>query len=148
VTDLDLRGAGQGGHGASGGPPDVTGPAAVAARLPFALSAPARLVGLPRREVRLVQLGGEQGALVTYGAGLGGIAVLQQPAAPGDQSRRAGRGGGPGGLALPKVSIDGTDGQELATALGTLVRFERGGVQYTIVGSIPPAAAEAAARAL
>jgi hypothetical protein len=46
------------------------------------------------------------------------------------------------------VSIDGTSGQELATALGTLVRFERGGVQYTIVGSVPPAAAEAAARAL
>jgi outer membrane lipoprotein-sorting protein len=155
VTDLDLRG--QGAHGAPGprrglaGPQGVTGPAAVAAALPFKLSAPATLVGLPRGEVRLVQMGGEQGALVTYGAGLGGIAVLQQPAEPGGAQQQPGsgrRGGGLGGLALPKVSIDGTDGQELATALGTVVRFQRDGVQYTIVGSVPPSAAEAAARAL
>ena len=37
---------------------------------------------------------------------------------------------------------------ELATALGTMVRFERSGVQYTVIGSVPPSAAEAAARAL
>jgi len=42
----------------------------------------------------------------------------------------------------------GADGQELATALGTMVRFTRGGVQYTVIGSVPPNAAEAAARAL
>ena len=37
---------------------------------------------------------------------------------------------------------------ELATALGTVLRFDRGGVRYTVIGSVPPAAAEAAARAL
>ena len=43
--------------------------------------------------------------------------------------------------ALPSVSIGGTTGHELATALGTVVTFTRDGVSYTVLGSIPPAAA-------
>lgn len=124
---------------------DVTGAAAVRRALPFELSAPERLAGLPRRLIRLVDLGGTKGALVTYGEHLGAIAVLEQPAgAPG--SERAGGEDSP--LPLPEVSIGGTVGQELATALGTVVRFERDGVRYTVLGSVPPAAAEAAARGL
>ena len=53
-----------------------------------------------------------------------------------------------GGLSLPKVSINGARGEELDTALGTVLRFSRGGVDYVVIGSVPPAAAEAAARAL
>jgi hypothetical protein len=49
---------------------------------------------------------------------------------------------------LPTVSIGGSTGQELATALGTVIRFTRGHVSYTVLGSVTPAAAEAAARAL
>ena len=52
------------------------------------------------------------------------------------------------GLSLPTVSINGATGQELDTALGTVVRFTRGGVTYTVIGSVPAAAAEAAARGL
>jgi outer membrane lipoprotein-sorting protein len=149
VTTVDLGGAAKD-HGAAGADPSratdaPADPKQVAAQLPFALSAPASLVGLPRHDVRAVDLDGEKGALVTYGAGLGGIAVLEQAAKPADTTAGSSEGKQ---LALPKVSIDGTSGQELATALGTLVRFERGGVQYTLVGSVPPAAAEAAARAL
>jgi outer membrane lipoprotein-sorting protein len=126
---------------------DVTGAKAVAAKLPFALKAPDTLVGLPRQEVRLLGLDGEQGALVTYGAGLGGIAVVQTAAKPAGE-RPAPRGERRG-LALPKISIPGTTGgQELATALGTAVTFERDGVRYTILGSVTPQAAEAAARGL
>ena len=36
----------------------------------------------------------------------------------------------------------------LATPLGTALRFERGGVAYAVIGSVPPATAEAAARGL
>ena len=54
----------------------------------------------------------------------------------------------PGGSSLPKISINGASGQELDTALGTVLRFQRGGVDYTVLGSVPPTAAEAAARAL
>jgi outer membrane lipoprotein-sorting protein len=130
----------------------VTG-ADVAKQLTFPLQDPATLVGLPRKEVRLVEVGSDKGALVTYGAGLGGIAVLQEPAAsaaPADTPaapRR--RHHGEDQLSLPEISIaPGVSGQELSTALGTVVRFQRNGVQYTVVGSVPASAAEAAARAL
>jgi outer membrane lipoprotein-sorting protein len=147
VTTIDLGGSAAKDHQGAGDP--ATDPKTVAAGLPFALSAPATLVGLPRHDVRPVDAGGGKAALVTYGAGLGGIAVLEQAAPAHDPAAPSGGGGGGDrGLALPKVSIGGIDGQELATALGTVVRFERGGVQYTIIGSVPPAAAEAAARAL
>jgi hypothetical protein len=84
---------------------------------------------------------------VTYGANLGGIAVIEQkggaptaaPKTSGDHHH---------GLSLPTVSINGATGTELDTALGTMVRFTRGGVAYTVVGSVPAAAADAAARAL
>lgn len=144
-VDMGGRPAGPRAHGAA---PDVTGVKAVGAKLPFALRAPTTLVGLPRRDVRLVSMDGRQGALVTYGAGLGGIAVVQAPAAPAGRPAPAPRRDRQG-LQLPRISIPGTTGgQELATALGTVVTFQRGGVQYTILGSVTPQAAEAAARGL
>jgi hypothetical protein len=94
--------------------------------------------------VRLASVNSSKAALVTYGKGLGGIAVLEQPAkkSSGNSSGRDITG------SLPSVSIDGTTGHELATALGTVLTFDRAGVSYTVIGSIPPAAAEAAARGL
>jgi hypothetical protein len=124
----------------------VTGVDAVAKAVPFTLKAPGTLAGLPRHEVRLLDWHGNPAALVLYGQNLGGIAVIEQkadatkPAAP-----KTGHGDKPG-LSLPTVSINGVTGQELGTALGTIVQFTRGGVAYTIVGSVPTAAAEAAAR--
>ena len=52
------------------------------------------------------------------------------------------------GLTLPTVNIDGATGSELATALGTIVTFDRAGVSYFVAGSVPPLAAENAARGL
>lgn len=127
----------------------IHGAAAVAKHLPFTLVAPSTLVGLPRRSVNLLDWAGHPAALVTYGQNLGGIAVIEQ--SPSAQSAKSGAqksGGEHHGLSLPTVSINGTTGQELDTALGTLVRFTRGAVAYTVVGSVPPAAADAAARAL
>jgi hypothetical protein len=46
------------------------------------------------------------------------------------------------------VSIHGATGTELPTAIGTVLRFTRKGVTYTVLGSVPPAAAELAAKAL
>ena len=125
----------------------VTGADAVGKAVPFTLKAPERLAGLPRHEVRLLDSHGHPAALVLYGRNLGGIVVIEEradqaaskPAAP----KREGDGAG---LSLPTVSINGVTGQELGTALGTIVRFTRGDVAFTIVGSVPPAAAEAAAR--
>ena len=129
----------------SKGDAPVTGLNAVEQQTSFQITAPQALAGLPQNEVRLIQSGNDAGALVTYGQGLGGIAVLEQPA---DAKSANSAGGDQGQLQLPKVQINGVQGDELDTALGTLLRFQRGGVQYTVVGSVPPAAAEAAARDL
>jgi outer membrane lipoprotein-sorting protein len=129
----------------------LTGLSAVAKALPFKLIAPATLVGLPRHSVARLDWGGQAGALVTYGRGLGAIAVIEHAAGAAGSSRGSSSGGSmsaTGGLSLPTVSIDGATGHELDTALGTMLTFTRGGVDYTVLGSVPPTAAEAAARAL
>jgi outer membrane lipoprotein-sorting protein len=130
---------------------EVTGVRAVASQASFKLVAPTTLVGLPRQSASLLEMSGQNGALITYGHGLGEIAVVEQPAtASSSQNLNPSNGNGDqaGGLALPSVSINGTTGQELDTALGTVVRFTRGGVSFTVLGSVPPYAADAAARAL
>jgi hypothetical protein len=142
VVKIDVPAGGQGMRGRGRA---IAGVSAVAKRLTFSLSAPATLVGLPRREVRLLDWKGKPAALALYGRNLGGIAVLEQPAGSAGQIGGTGRHAD---LSLPTVSIGGATGQELDTALGTLIRFQRGGVAYTVVGSVPPAAAEAAARGL
>jgi len=128
---------------------DVIGVAAVAKHLSFPLLAPKKLVGLPRQSVALLDWGGSPAALVSYGQNLGGIAVIEQTADSAKSAAPQSKNGGEHrGLNLPTVSINGTTAQELDTALGTMVRFTRGGVTYTVVGSVPPAAADLAARAL
>lgn len=123
----------------------VTGLDAVQHRTSFPLSAPPSLAGMERDQVRLVSSGSDTGALVTYGKGLGGIAVLELPA----KQTASGEGDEAGGLRLPSVTIGGTTkGEELETPLGTLIRFRREGVDYTVVGSVTPAVAREAAQGL
>ena len=126
-----------------GNPTSVHGLAAVQRRVGFPISAPATLAGLPRREVSLVRFGSENGAVVTYGQGLGAILVFQEKSSGGQGAPK-----GRGDLRLPAINIDGVTGSELATALGTVVTFDRNGVSYTVGGSVPPLAAENAARGL
>jgi outer membrane lipoprotein-sorting protein len=117
----------------------VEGLEAVQRRLDFDLTAPDELAGLPRRRVELVSFDGAKGAMTVYGDGLGTIAVFQY---------RDDHGGGLRDLDLPEVNIDGLTGKELATALGTAVSFQRGGVAYLVAGLVPPVSAENAARGL
>jgi outer membrane lipoprotein-sorting protein len=134
VVDL-----GSGAHAADqgSGTPAVTGLGAVQAAAGFPVVAPDTLVGLQRRDVRLV---GGKTALVLYGEGLGGIVLVER------QSDTASGGGQLG--ALPSVSLDGLTAHELATPLGTVLEWQSGGTAYVLAGSLPPAAAEAAARAV
>jgi hypothetical protein len=120
----------------------VSGLQAVEAAAGFRVLAPDTLVGLPRKDVRLVGGADSRAALVVYGQDLGAIVVVERKAdlaAPNT-----------GGLlsSLPAVSLDGHTGHELATQLGTVIEWQRDGVAYVLAGSLPPAAAEAAARAL
>ncbi len=140
-------------HAAKGRHADVTGPAAVQAKLPFTLAAPNTLAGLPRQSVQLLNWGGHPAALATYGQGLGGIAVIEQAASGSQTQSQSGSSSGPdngrAGLSLPAITIKhNVSGQELATALGTVLRFTSGSVSYTVLGSVPPIAAEAAAKQL
>jgi hypothetical protein len=129
--------------GEHGKPQEIVGKDAVAAAVDFQLDAPDSLAGLPQNEVRGIEVDGKTAALATYGEGLGGIAVIES-------KTEAGQAGdsGAGDFSLPKISINGVQGEELDTALGTVLRFSRDGVDYVVLGSVPPAAAEAAARAL
>jgi hypothetical protein len=120
----------------------VRGVRAVQRQLDFPLAAPDELAGLPRKRVELVSFDSHNGAMSIYGAGLGTIAVFQYEAKD-DPTRDKQRD-----LNLPEVNIDGLTGKELATALGTVVTFERDGVAYVVAGLVPPVAAENAARGL
>lgn len=126
------------GTDAHGRPTRVHGVEAVQKRLSFELSAPKELAGLPRTDVRLVDAGGKPAALSVYGEGMGAILVLQREAGPQGKSE----------FKLPEINIDGATGSELATPLGTVVTFQRNGVSYIVLGSVPPVAAENAARGL
>lgn len=130
---------------AHGEPSHLEGLAAVQRSVDFQLDAPASLAGLPRAGVSGIEVEGETAALATYGKGLGGIAVIESKSEPGEGGESAESAEG---LSLPKISINGVNGEELDTALGTVLKFSRGGVDYIVAGSVPPAAAEAAARAL
>jgi outer membrane lipoprotein-sorting protein len=124
----------------------VTGLEAVQQQTSFPIAAPQTLAGLPQNEVRLIQSGKDAGALVTYGQGLGGIAVIERPADPSQSPSTS--SGDQGQLTLPTVSVNGAQGEELDTALGTMVRFARNGVEYTVLASAPPSTVQTAARAL
>jgi outer membrane lipoprotein-sorting protein len=129
----------------------VTGVAAVQAKLPFTLAAPDQLAGLPRQQVWLAgHDASDPAAVVTYGQGLGGIVVVEHKAKAGESSPLDGSAGGHRGhdLQLPAIDINGATGHELATALGTVLTFQRAGVDYVVAGSIPAQSAETAARQL
>jgi len=134
----------------------MRGLAAVRGSLSFPLAAPARLAGRRRTGVSAVRFRRASGALVSYGRGLDAIAVIEAPAG-GRSAATAGLAAGFGshggagsvdGVPLPSVSIDGVRGRELQTALGTVISFARAGVDYTVMGSVRPAVALAAARGL
>ncbi len=127
-----------------GKPREIVGEQAVSDAVDFELDAPDSLAGLPRNEVRAIAVDGKSAALVGYGEGLGGILVIESKSEPGAAEEDP----GPQGFELPKVQINGVEGVELDTALGTALQFTRDGIDYIVLGSVPPAAAEAAARAL
>jgi outer membrane lipoprotein-sorting protein len=122
---------------------DATDPAntggldAVQAAVDFPVAAPDTLVGLPRQRVALA---GKNAALVIYGHGLGAILVVERKA---DGSKANGMT-----AALPTVALNGVTAHELATQLGTVLEWQQGGRSFVLAGSLPPAAAESAAREL
>jgi outer membrane lipoprotein-sorting protein len=158
VIDVNPRGDADEARDEHGKPRKIEGIDKVREAVDFDLAAPDQLAGLPRQEVGLVETDKAQGAVVTYGEGLGAIVVIQKPITAEDRKHEAGAAQRPqtegdrererDSLQLPTVNIDGATGTELATALGTVVTFERDGIEYVVAGSVPPQAAEQAARDL
>jgi outer membrane lipoprotein-sorting protein len=120
----------------------ITGPKQVAARVSFPLNSPASVNGLGLRKVKL---DGPDSALLLYGHGLGTIAVIESRASG---TSGAGSSSSLDGLSLPTHSVAGATATVLSTPLGTVLRFTKGGVGYTVVGSVTAAGAESAAGAL
>ena len=142
IVDLSSHDSGS---GSDAGASPVTGLAAVQAAAPFPVVAPDTLVGLPRQDIRLVGPADSRSVVVVYGEGLGAIVVVERKQ---DLSAPKQHGGSSGLDALPTVSLDGVTAHELSTQLGTVLSWDAGGVSYILAGSVPTAAAEAAARAL
>jgi hypothetical protein len=129
----------------------IVGVAAVSRHVSFKLAAPSKLAGLTRQSVTLTGSGQRSGALLVYGQNLGGVAVIEEPATATSARQinlSSGSGDHANGIALPTFSVRGATAQELDTALGTFVRFTSGGVTYTVIGSVAPRVARAAARGL
>jgi outer membrane lipoprotein-sorting protein len=125
------------------------GLAAVRAAVPFTLDAPASLAGMALDEVRGAQVNGQAAALITYGEGLGGIAVIESAAkADGDTAKQPAEAAGGFLGELPKVALAGASATELPTPLGTLLSFERTGVGYVLAGSVTPTTLQEAAKGL
>jgi hypothetical protein len=137
VVDLSSAVPGADQSNTGGDQAKVTGLDAVQAAVDFQVAAPDTLVGLPRQHVGLA---GENAALVIYGHGLGAIVLVERKA----------DGAKAGGMtaALPTVVLNGVTAHELATQLGTVLAWQQGGRSFVLAGSLPPAAAESAAREL
>jgi len=98
------------------------------------------LAGMKLHKVHSFSVRGHQAVLLVYGRGLGSVLVLEQRADPSTQQDMLSQ--------LPAVTVGSVRGHELSTTLGSVVRFTRGGVTYTIVGSQRPSTILQAARAL
>jgi outer membrane lipoprotein-sorting protein len=109
-------------------------------KLPFTVNAPKTLAGRKRSGVRVLH---GNVALVRYGRDLNGLLVVEKAAKPEKTS-----GARHGQLELPTVDVNGATAKVLDTPLGSVVTFERGGISYTVLGSVHAADAEAAARGL
>jgi outer membrane lipoprotein-sorting protein len=110
--------------------------------LPFAVSAPDTLADRKRSGVRKVRIGGQRAALIRYGRDLDALLVIEKAAKPGQEQGRRGH------IELPTADINGATAKVIDTPLGSIVTFERGGISYTVLGSVPAEVTTAAARGL
>ena len=107
-------------------------------RLGFKVSAPKTLAGRKRTGMRTHG----RVAVIRYGKDLNGLLVIEKKAKPETQSQSNHH------VEFPTVDINGATAKVIDTPLGSVVTFQRNGVQYTVLGSVHAAVTEAAARGL
>src|SRR3954471_21768596 len=113
--------------------------ARAARKLPFKVSAPKTLAGRKRSGLRVLH---GRVALVRYGRNLDGLLVVEKAAKPESQTSQNHH------LEFPTVDVNGATAKVIDTPLGSVVTFQRNGVQYTALGSVHASVAETAARGL
>jgi hypothetical protein len=106
-------------------------------------------------EIRVAE---SDGVVQTYGEGWGTVALVQKPdrePESADQSQvdsdREANGEGDGRdeqLQIPTVDLGGVEAKEISTPIGTSLSWSANGVSYSLVGSVPAAELEEAARGL
>ncbi len=114
------------------------------------------------RELTEIRVPGSDGVVLTYGSGWGSVVLVQKPdreldrePESADESRedsgretddRDGRGEQ---LQVPTVDLGGgVEAREISTPIGTGLSWSANGVSYSLVGSVPAAELEEAARGL
>ena len=81
-------------------------------------------------------------AVIRYGKDLNGLLVIEKKAKSETQSQSSHH------VEFPTVDVNGATAKVIDTPLGSVVTFQRGGVQYTVLGSVHSEVTEAAARGL
>ena len=111
------------------------------------------------RELAEIRVAGSDGVIQTYGEGWGSVVLVQKPDQEpenADQSQedsgREANGEDDGRdeqLQVPTVDLGGgVEAKEISTPIGTGLSWSANGVSYSLVGSIPAAELEEAARGL
>jgi hypothetical protein len=98
------------------------------------------------RELTGVYLKGADGVVLTYGSGWGTVVLAQGPQQDGASVPRPEAAGGD--AALPRVDLGAVEATELATPVGTGLRWNAEGVSYALAGSVSASELERAAREL
>lgn len=112
----------------------VSGLDAVEAGAGFDVVAPDSVAGRARTKALLVG----QRVVLVYGDDPGAIVVVEHKADSTQTPKMLD--------ALPKVDVNGATGHELSTQLGTGITWQRNGVAFVLLGSVPAATAESAAQ--
>ncbi|MDP8901700.1 MAG: hypothetical protein M3N33_11290, partial [Actinomycetota bacterium] len=111
------------------------------------------------RELTEIRVVGSDGVIQTYGEGWGTVVLVQKPdrePESADQSqedsRREASGEDDGRneqLQVPTVDLGGgVEAKEISTPIGTGLSWSANGISYSLVGSVPAADLEEAARSL
>jgi outer membrane lipoprotein-sorting protein len=110
------------------------------------------------RELTEVRIVGSDGVVQSYGDGWGTVVFVQKPdrePESTDQSQKDSRREASGEddgrdeqLQIPTVDLGGVEAKEISTPIGTSLSWSANGVSYSLVGSVPAAELEEAARGL
>ncbi len=110
------------------------------------------------RELTEIRVAGSDGVVQTYGEGWGTVVLVQKPDRepesadqPQQDSGREVNGEDDSRdeqLQVPTVDLGGVEAKEISTPVGTGLSWSANGVSYSLVGSVPAAELEEAARGL